>query len=278
MLVQFVLRISQALTAASARLDSLSDTPRLDAELLMAHALRLERETLLLSHLDQKTPPAFEQLLARRLAGEPVAYITGRRAFWTIDLAVARGALIPRPDSETLLEAALAHFGKAGPRRILDLGAGPGTLLLAALDQWPGASGVGVDTSPRALAIALANAERLGLAARACFRRGDWGETLAERFDLILCNPPYVETGAPLPRDVADWEPHEALFAGRDGLDQYRRLAPQIARLLTAGGVACVEIGAGQADAVAALFAAHGLAVATRPDLSGHTRCLILSP
>ena len=269
--------VSQELARAAASLADVSETPRLDAELLMAHAFGIERETLLLSAIDRETPAAFAPLLARRLAGEPVAYITGRRAFWTIELQVAPGVLIPRPDSETLLEAALAHFGGSGPATVLDLGTGPGTLLLAALDQWPRARGLGVDRSEAALAIAADNAERLGLAARARFRRGDWGEGLAERFDLILCNPPYVETGAPLPHDVADWEPAEALFAGADGLDDYRRLAPMIGPLLEPGGIACVEIGAGQAAAVTALFATRGLTVAARSDLAGHTRCLMLT-
>jgi release factor glutamine methyltransferase len=192
-------------------------------------------------------------LVQRRLAHEPLAYIIGRRAFWTIELEVAPGVLIPRPDSETLIEAALAHFGDTGPRRILDLGTGPGTLLLAALDQWPGASGIGIDASEAALAIARANAKRLGLAARAEFRLGDWSEGMEERFDLILCNPPYVEAGAALPADVADWEPHGALFAGRDGLEDYRRLAPQVPRLLAPDGIACFEIGQGQARRDAAI-------------------------
>jgi release factor glutamine methyltransferase len=256
---------------------AVSETPRLDAELLMAHALGVSREDMLLRHLDAPVPEAYAPLIARRAAHEPIAYITGRRAFWTVELEVAPGVLIPRPDSETLIEAAVAHFGAAGPATILDLGTGPGTLLLAALDQWPSARGLGIDRSDRALALARLNAERLGLAHRADLRRGDWGEGLSGRFDLILCNPPYVEDGAELPRDVSVWEPKEALFAGADGLDDYRRLAPQIGRLLAPGGIACVEIGAGQAAAASALFQAEGLAVRTRNDLAGHSRCLVLS-
>ena len=271
------MRVREALAAAAARLSAASDTPRLDAELLMAQALGVEREALLLSRLDDPAPDGFEPRVARREAGEPVAYITGRRAFWTVELEVGPGVLVPRPDSETLIEAALAHFGREGPRAILDLGTGPGTLLLAALDQWPGARGLGVDASEAALAYARRNAERLGLADRAELRRGDWAHGLKGPFDLILCNPPYVEAGAPLPRDVAEWEPHAALFAGADGFDDYRRLAPVIGPLLRQSGIACVEIGAGQADAVGALFAAHGLRVARRADLGGHVRCLMLS-
>lgn len=231
---------------------------------------------LLLSRLDQDAPQAFEELVRRREAGEPVAYITGRRAFWTIELEVGPGVLVPRPDSETLIEAALAHFGTAGPKTILDLGTGPGSLLLAALDQWPEAHGVGIDRSEAALAIARRNAERLGLADRATFMHGDWGEGLDARFDLILCNPPYIEASASLPRDVVEWEPHEALFAGADGLADYRRLACQVGTLLAPGGIACFEIGAGQKEDVGALFRAAGFRVEARKDLGGHVRCLIL--
>ncbi|MEO7179076.1 MAG: methyltransferase domain-containing protein, partial [Allosphingosinicella sp.] len=162
-------------------------------------------------------------------------------------------------------------------KRILDLGTGPGTLLLAALDQWPSATGRGVDSSKVALSYARRNAERLGLSGRANFSEGDWAEGIEERFDLVLCNPPYVESGADLPRDVAEWEPAEALFAAADGLAEYRRLAPQVPRLLAPGGLACVEIGAGQRDSVAALFAAEGFAVSSRRDLANIERCLMLS-
>src|SRR5688500_969514 len=175
---------------------------------------------MLLDRLDREAPEGFEPLLARRLAHEPVAYITGRRAFWTIELEVGPGVLVPRPDSETLIEAALAHSGAAGPKRILDLGTGPGTLLLAALDQWPRATGLGVDSSDAALGYARRPAGRPSLSGRAAFRKGDWAEAIEERFDLILCNPPYVESGASLPSDVAEWEPAEALFAADDGLSE----------------------------------------------------------
>ena len=268
----------EALSDAARRLAAVSDTPRLDAELLMACAHGIEREALLLGLHAAVVPPGFDALVARRERGEPVAYITGRRAFWTVELAVGPGVLVPRPDSETLIEAAVAHFAEQGPRRILDLGTGSGALLLAALDQWPEASGVGVDRSDGALAIASANAERLGFAERAAFRLGDWTDGIEERFDLILCNPPYVESGAPLPRDVRDWEPHEALFAGSDGLDCYRQIAPRIASRLAEGGIACIELGIGQSGPAAALFEAHGLSAGIRPDLAGHPRCLVLSP
>jgi release factor glutamine methyltransferase len=270
--------MAQAIRWAASELSAVSVSPRLDAELLMAHALGTGREQLLLSRLHEPAPDAFEPLVRRRLAHEPVAYITGRRAFWTIELAVGPGVLVPRPDSETLIEAALEHFGEAGPARVLDLGTGPGTLLLAALDQWPRARGLGIDASEEALDFARRNADRLGLAARAELRVGDWAEGVEGRFDLVLCNPPYVEEGAALPPDVRGWEPAEALFAGADGLEAYRRLAPQVPRLLVEGGIACVEIGTGQAASAGAPFAAEGLRVSVRKDLAGRDRCLVLRP
>ena len=268
--------IRAALADAAPRLAAVSATPRLDAELLMAHAIGCSREALLLDRLGEEAPEAFDTLVDRRLDHEPVAYITGRRTFWTIELEVGRGVLIPRPDSETLIEAALERFGTAGPKTVLDLGTGPGTLLLAALVQWPDATGVGVDCSEAALSFAKRNAERLGLCRRVRFQPGDWADGVEERFDLILCNPPYVEQGAALPPEVAAWEPAEALYAGPDGLDAFRALAPRLPRLLAADGIACVEIGAGQLEPASAVFAAAGFTISSRPDLNGVPRCLIL--
>jgi release factor glutamine methyltransferase len=268
----------EALRAAAERLAGSSDSPRLDAELLLAHALGMEREELLLKLRDLPVPGSFTALIERRAAGEPVAYITGTRDFWTITLRVTPDVLIPRPDTETLLEAAVDHFGKQpGPRRILDLGTGSGALLLAALDEWREATGIGVDLSEAALAVARDNAERLGFSSRAEFRRGNWGQGIAERFDLILINPPYISSHAMLPRDVAGHEPHSALFAGPDGLDDYRRLTPQIPALLAGGGMAAIEIGFDQGQSAAALFAEQGLEVRCRKDLAGRDRCLIIS-
>lgn len=269
--------LREALAAACARLSAVGDTPRLDAELLLAHALGIDRAHLILLPADTPVPAAFEALIARRERGEPIAYITGRRGFWTIELEVGPGVLIPRPDSETLIEAAIAHFGAAGPATILDLGTGPGTLLLAALDQWPRARGLGIDASEAALGYARRNAERLGLAGRAELRQGDWAERIEGGFDLVLCNPPYVENEAELGAGVREYEPHEALFAGPDGLDEYRRLAPVMPRLIAPGGIACIEVGAGQDEAVMALFAAPGLRPGRRRDLAGRYRCVTLS-
>jgi release factor glutamine methyltransferase len=269
--------VAAALADAARRLHPASDTPRLDAELLMAHALGVEREALLLRHLLDPVPAGFLALVERRGAGAPVAYLTGRRAFWTIELGVGPGALIPRPDSETLLEAALGWFGARAPARVLDLGTGPGTLLLAALGQWKGASGLGIDASAAALRQAHGNAEALGLADRARFTLGDWAAGVDERFDLVLCNPPYIGTREVLPASVVDHEPAEALFAGADGLDAYRRIVPDLPRLLAPGGCAVLEIGWTQGEAVTALAAAAGLAAQVHPDLAGRPRAVLLT-
>jgi release factor glutamine methyltransferase len=269
--------VDRALHEAVRRLPDCTDTPRLDAELLLAHAFGIERDELLLRPPSGPVPATFPALLQRRCDGEPVAYIVGRRAFWNIELEVGPGALIPRPDSETLIAAACEHFaGGDGPDRILDLGTGPGTLLLAALDQWPRATGLGVDSSEAALAYARRNSERLGLAPRAHFQRGDWAKKVTERFDLLLCNPPYVAQGAVLGPGVAEHEPAEALFGGTDGLDDYRLLAPEIARLLAPGGLAAIEIGFDQGRSAAALFTAQGLEPAIAHDLGGRPRALLI--
>ena len=267
--------VRTALAEAAASFATSSETPRLDAELLMAHARGVEREALLLKHLDDVVPEAFAPLVARRLNHEPIAYITGMRAFWTIELQVGPGALVPRADSETLIEAAVAHFAGRAPNRILDLGTGPGTLLLAVLDQWPDATGIGIDASSAALEMAAANAARLGMSARARFQPGNWAEGVEARFDLILANPPYIGTGEVLPAEVRDHEPASALFAGPDGLDDYRIIAPQLPRLIAPGGAAILEIGSTQADAVTALLAAEGLSVSLRHDLGGNPRALV---
>jgi release factor glutamine methyltransferase len=244
----------------------------------MAHALGTTREQLLLRHLDDPAPATFAALIDRRLKHEPVAYITGTRDFWTISLAVGPGVLIPRPDSETLIEAAVEHFADAAPAAILDLGTGPGTLLLAALAQWPKAHGLGVDASPDALDFARRNAELLNLADRASFRLGNWADGVAGDFDLILCNPPYIAIDESLPAEVREHEPGAALFAGADGLDDYRVIATQLPRLVAPGGMAAIEIGATQTTAVSALLIAQGLNVIVRRDLAGRDRCLIATP
>lgn len=269
--------IRQALVDAEKKLAAVQGVARLDAELLMAAALGVPIGEMLLSHLDAPVPAGFGALVERRLTHEPMGYVIGRVGFWTIDLDVGPGALIPRADSESLIEAAVAHFGRAGPARVIDLGTGPGTLLLAALAEWPEARGLGIDVSEEALAYARANAARLGLADRAEFRTGNWAEGVDGRFDLVLANPPYVEDEAALIPGVVDWEPALALFGGADGLDHYRTLAPQIARLLAPSGVACVEIGARQLISASSIFAREHFTIESRSDLRGIARCLVLT-
>ena len=242
-----------------------------------AHALGVERGALLLDPARFGAPDDFGGLVARRMAHEPLAYIVGYRDFWTIRLAVGPGVLIPRPDSETLIEAAVQYFGAAGPKRILDLGTGPGTLLLAALAEWPAATGLGVDAGEAALTFARANADALNLADRAAFRTGDWADGVEGPFDLILCNPPYIADSEELMPDVAGFEPASALFAGADGLDDYSRIIPALPRLLAPGGAAILEIGHRQRISVSELAEAAGFAVACKQDLGGRDRALLLT-
>ena len=270
--------IARALGDAARQLEKSSDTARLDAELLMAEALHIDRDKLILSPPDRKVPDRFWNMVERRQAGEPVAYITGRRAFWNVELHVGPGVLVPRPDSEVLIASAIEHFdGSDGPKRILDLGTGPGTLLLAAIDIWPKATGLGVDVSRQALSYASANARRLGFESRVRLIQGDWAKGLAESFDLVLCNPPYVPEDAELGAGVREYEPDEALFAGKEGLDAYRELAPQLPRLLNPGGLAAVEIGSDQADAVTELLTRDGLRARVANDLAGRPRAVLLT-
>jgi release factor glutamine methyltransferase len=219
-------------------------------------------------------------LAARRLRREPMAYILGQREFWSLPLQVSPAVLVPRPESETVVEAALAEVAdRRAPWRILDLGTGSGCLLLALLSELPRASGLGIDRSASAIGLAESNARDLGFAERAGFRQGDWGSGLEGSFDLILSNPPYVASNdaASLEPEVRAFEPEGALFAGPDGLSAYHALAPDCARLLARDGVVCLEIGQGQGAAVAGILARHGLRlVASRPDLAGIERCLIV--
>jgi release factor glutamine methyltransferase len=270
--------VARALADATRQLSETSDTPRLDAELLMAEALHIDRDRLLLNPPDREPPKRFRIMIKRRLKGEPIAYITGRRAFWNIELHVGPGVLIPRPDSEVLISSAIEHFdGTKGPSRILDLGTGPGTLLLAALDLWPDATGLGVDSSRRALSYATANSRRLGFEKRARFKIGDWANGISDAFDLVLCNPPYVADNEVLGPGVSEHEPEEALFAGPEGLDSIRRLAPEMPRLLAPGGLAAVEIGASQGKPARKLLTRAGLKASIAQDLAGRDRAILLS-
>lgn len=268
-----LMTVRAAIADAAARIASA--TPRLDAELLMAHALGVSHQDLLLKHLNDAAPASFDALVARRLNHEPVAYITGSRGFWTVEIGVGPGVLVPRADSETLIEVAVAHFaGRAGPKRVLDLGTGPGTLLLAALAEWPEAHGLGIDASDTALDYARRNAGTLNIAERVELRRGDWATGVDGQFDLILCNPPYIGISEELGPEVRDHEPAGALFAGADGLDDYRRIVPDLPRLIAPGGIAVLEIGWTQAAAVAALMRGAGLDPVLHHDLGGRPRAI----
>ena len=256
-----------------------------EARLLLAHAAGCQAALLAVDparQIDADAAAAFESVLARRAAREPLAQITGLREFWSLDFRVTADVLIPRPDSETLLEAACAlRPDRTAPLRVLDLGTGSGCLLLAALSEYPAATGIGVDVSAPALAVARANALRLGLAERARFVRADWDSGLAARFDLVLCNPPYIADGEveSLAPEVARFEPRLALCGGADGLAAYRALAPVLARRLAPAGLALVEAGAGQDSDIEDIFRKSGLAVPeVRRDLSGIARCIVATP
>ena len=265
--------------AASALAAAGIESPRREARLLLAHLLGLPARAL---------PPKnaavdathLHAALARRAAHEPLAFITGTQGFWTIEIEVSPFTLIPRADSETLIEAAIAVFpNRADVRRVLDLGTGTGCLLLAALTEFPAAFGVGVDRVPAAASLAARNAARLGLASRAAFLAGDWATALATRFDLLLCNPPYIVSAAiaGLMPEVACHEPASALDGGTDGMAAYAALIPALQNLLLPGGVAILELGAGQAPAAAALARAAGFhRISTRQDLGGISRALLL--
>jgi len=253
------------------------DSPALDARRLLEHAIGLSRETLLLGRDRPIEPESYARLLTRRAAREPLALILGWQEFWSLPFRVSPATLIPRPDSETLIEAALA--ARRDVRRVLDLGTGTGCLLLAALSEFRSAWGVGTDRNPAAAALAAGNAAALGLADRAHFVCADWAAPLAGRFDLVLSNPPYIRAGevAGLMPEVSRFEPASALDGGPDGLDAYRTLIRDLPLLLAPGALAIFELGAGQATAVTALARAAGLAaLGTRRDLGGVERALLM--
>lgn len=250
---------AEARRAAAARLAAAGvDAPELDARLLLAAATGLDAAALAAAPeraLSDDEAERFAALVAARAARRPIAQILGRVGFWTLELAVTADVLVPRPETECVLEAALAATAERETGRALDLGVGSGALLLAFLSERPGWSGVGVDASAPALAVARANAAALGLDARAGFVAGGWDTPLDARFDLVMSNPPYIETAAidALEPEVRDHEPRLALDGGADGLDAYRAITGRARALLAPGGALVFEIGATQADAVAAL-------------------------
>jgi release factor glutamine methyltransferase len=259
------------------------ESPRREARLLLAQALSVSQEAIVAGQA--RTGDAglacFAAFVARRAAREPLAYIIGSREFWSLDFKVGPGVLIPRPESETLLEVALRHFpdSHAAPD-MLDLGTGSGCLLLAFLRERVNAHGVGVDASPSALSWAKRNAAALGLESRARFIGADWREA-GGAYDGIFANPPYIRADevAGLAPEVAKYEPHIALSGGLDGLDAYRALGPILRARLKPQGLAFVELGEGQAESVATILTVAGLTVHEAiADLSGISRCLITGP
>ena len=268
--------------AAEARLAAAGvDTPELDARLLVQHALNLSREQLLFD-ADKPVPPdaaaKLHALVERRAAREPVSRILGERAFWSLELSLNADTLDPRPDTETIVEAALdALPDRTAPLRILDLGTGTGCILLALLAELPNATGLGIDLSPKAVEAAAGNAARNELAGRARFQAGNWGDGLAEQFDLIVSNPPYIPSRdiPSLDPEVREHDPLRALDGGADGLDAYRAIAAQLPGLLAPRGIVALEVGAGQAADVAVLLEANGIGVtAVFRDLGGVERCV----
>jgi release factor glutamine methyltransferase len=255
------------------------DTPELDARLLVGHALGLDHRALTVESARVLTRPETDRLgadVARRLGHEPVARIVGRKEFWSLPLRITSAVLVPRPETETVVEAALAAVARTCAARIADIGVGSGAILLALLSELPHAVGIGTDRDTGALEVARRNAEHLGLAGRAAFVACDFGAALAGSCDLVVSNPPYIATPdiATLAPEVRDFDPRGALDGGSDGLTAYRAIAADACRLLAPGGWLVVEVGIGQADAVTALLAGGGLepAGAPRRDLSGVPR------
>jgi release factor glutamine methyltransferase len=280
---------AQRLLAQTFRLAGI-ETPEVDARLLIGHALRVDRARLLSESdrlLEAREISAIAALAARRLKHEPVARVIGVKEFWNQTFALSDAVLVPRPETETVVEAALDLVVRSGLRmeslRVLDIGTGSGALLVALLSELPNATGTATDVSPAALAMARANAERNGLGSRCTFIACNIAEGLAGPFDLIVSNPPYIAHGdiATLAPEVRDYDPPLALDGGNDGLDIYRAIAAVAPRLLAAGGHLIVELGAGQEAPVRALFTNAGLSVDTaRNDLAGIPRALgaALSP
>jgi len=259
-------------------------SPAFEARALLSGVLQLGREQML-AHperpVDSESQARLADALRRRASHEPLARITGQREFWSLPIGLGAETLIPRPDSETVVESALLRV--ADPDKeysILDLGTGSGCLLFALLTELPRARGLGIDRAPEALAIARANGHRLGFSSRAEFRVGDWTDGLIGVFDIVVSNPPYVaeEEWAALPPEVRDFEPKLALNGGIDGLAAYRALIPGIARLIAPDGFGVIELGAGQYDQVAEICRNSGLFTGQADqDIAGHQRALPLA-
>ena len=259
------------------------DTPRLDAKILLAHVLGCQVQGMGFrtdQTLSDEQSQRFFQLIQRRLDRQPVSQIIGERGFWTLDLTVTSDTLAPRPDSESLIEAVLEVLpDRNQPLRVVDFGTGTGCLILSVLSEYPHSFGLAVDLSPAALAVASGNALRCNLSDRVQFIQSRWASALPDQhFDLVLSNPPYIPDAEidGLEPEVSRWEPRLALSGGPDGLECYRDLVPQIARILAPSGWAVLEVGQGQAADVAALGEQAGLKFkGTRRDLGGIERCVI---
>jgi release factor glutamine methyltransferase len=275
--------VTQVRRAAAGRFRTRGlDTPDLDARLIVGHALGLDHAALVADAgraLSSMETDRIMAAVARRLAHEPVARILGAKEFWSLPLSVTPDVLVPRPETETVVEAALTVLPRTGAPRIADLGTGSGAILLALLSERPEATGCGTDRDTRALAVARRNARHLGLDGRAAFLACDFGSALAGGCDLVVSNPPYIPTAeiATLAPEVRDFDPRAALDGGSDGLAAYRAIADDAMRLLAPGGTIAVEIGIDQAEAVGALFTASGLATCRAPcrDLAGRARVVL---
>jgi release factor glutamine methyltransferase len=269
------MNLSDSIAQATKALQGASDTPQLDASILLCHVLDCPR-SFLLSHPETALNPAqaqaFEQLVARRARGEPVAYLTGIKEFWSLELKVTPAVLIPRPETETLVEAALARMPPDQPLRVADLGTGCGAVALALARERPQAHVVGTDRSDAALAVARANERLLGIPNVVFYESVWFAELFGQQFDLIVSNPPYVATGDPHLRALR-YEPQSALEGGADGLEAIRLIVRDAPAYLLPRGWLLLEHGAGQGEAVRSLFsAADFTAVETLPDLSGLPR------
>lgn len=251
------------------------DGARAEARLIVAHVTGVDRARQLTDPSHEVDPEPALALARRRAEREPMAYLIGRREFWGLDFIVGPGVLVPRPETETLIEAALATLAdRTAAWRVLDLGTGTGCLLLTLLSLYPNALGIGIDRSAAALAYAARNRRLLGLEERALLVQGDWLAAVQGPFDLVVANPPYIAPNEPRDPETRH-EPEVALIAGQDGLDAYRAIAGPAWLALTPGGFAAVEIGAGQGDAVRALLEQAGFReVAVMPDLAGRPRAV----
>lgn len=271
-----------AIRRAAARLTD-SPTPALDARVLMKAALCCDEAALIArgeEALDERARARFDQMVERRRRHEPVAHIVGRREFWSLEIEVEPGILVPRTESETLVEAVVRRRDAGEALKIIDIGSGSGALLCALLSAFPAASGVAADIDEQAVALTARNLARLGFAARANAFKGDWFDAVDREFDVIVANPPYIPAGDrdALPAEVRDFENARALFAGEAGLDAIRAILGAAPARLAPGGLMVLEFGAGQKDAVNELAAAAfpKAAIAVAPDLAGRPRVLIV--